>query len=528
MTNHPFRRAGLGRRALPFAAVAIIGEASMALPPGPASAGYAVLSAVLLGVTAAAIVLLPWSRLPAWTTVLVPVTYVWSVCALILAIGTAASGVGIVILIPLFWTVLFHHRWNSYVVVASIVAMEIVTSLVPVRVSGDVLDRRIVFWTLIGLLVAVATHNLRDRLRGTLADREHMLRQTNALAVAATELTVMFSSDDVLFTASKIAAELVSPVGTPNRRAQYTRVIDSMVHVVAQYDETGASFSPDLPLSELPNLQEVMRTGAAVNRPIVAEAAGPELKQHISSLGVTNGVYVPLYANGAIDGVLSVTTGEKVSLELFEYCKALGHITELALENARAHERLEAQATTDELTGLPNRRAFDQLLVRRPGRLPFCILAIDLDGLKHVNDTLGHGAGDNMLVHVSGILSATLRHGDMFARIGGDEFAGLLFNASEGDGAEAAGRMLSALAASPLRGSPAGVSIGIASGGPDDKGQGTYAAADAAMYRAKRSGGSRYVVASEVDDFDTDVDTDVEMVVGSDSGAASEAANIRK
>jgi diguanylate cyclase (GGDEF)-like protein len=171
----------------------------------------------------------------------------------------------------------------------------------------------------------------------------------------------------------------------------------------------------------------------------------------------------------------------------------------LALENARAHERLEAQATTNELTGLPNRRAFDQLLARRPGRFHFCILAIDLDGLKQVNDTFGHTAGDNMLVHVSGVLAATLRHGDMFARIGGDEFVGLLFNANENEGAEAARRMLAALAATQFGGSPAGVSIGIASGGPEDQGQVTYAAADAAMYRAKRNGGSRYVVASLVD-----------------------------
>ncbi len=136
-------------------------------------------------------------------------------------------------------------------------------------------------------------------------------------------------------------------------------------------------------------------TGAAVNRPIITTAAGPQVQERLASLGVTHGVYVPVHLDGAIDGVLSVTTrGEPVSYELFEYCKALGHITELALQNARAHERLEAQATTDELTGLANRRAFDDLLARRPGRLPFCILAIDLDGLKRVNDTFGHAAGD--------------------------------------------------------------------------------------------------------------------------------------
>jgi hypothetical protein len=65
----PFRRSGLGRRALPFAAVALIAEVSLALPPGPSSTAYTVLSAVLLALTAGAIVLLPWPRLTAWATV---------------------------------------------------------------------------------------------------------------------------------------------------------------------------------------------------------------------------------------------------------------------------------------------------------------------------------------------------------------------------------------------------------------------------------------------------------------------------
>jgi hypothetical protein len=109
------------------------------LPPGPASNGYTILSVALLVVVVAMMVLLPWRRLPGWPTVLVPVAYVWSVCMLILATGTSASGVGIVLLIPLFWCVLFHSRWNSLVVVGSIVLVEIITSLTPVRVTDVVL-----------------------------------------------------------------------------------------------------------------------------------------------------------------------------------------------------------------------------------------------------------------------------------------------------------------------------------------------------------------------------------------------------
>ena len=73
---------------MPFALAAVIAEASLALPPGPSSNGYTALSAGLLVGVIAAVIFLPWQRLPAWSSVLIPVVYVWSVCTLILATGS--------------------------------------------------------------------------------------------------------------------------------------------------------------------------------------------------------------------------------------------------------------------------------------------------------------------------------------------------------------------------------------------------------------------------------------------------------
>src|ERR1700742_4493079 len=98
-TGVPFQGPSLWPRVLPFAAVAVLAEASLALPPGPRSPGAVVASVLLLVATAAAF-LLPWPRLPHWTPVVVPLLYVGSVLALIMAAGST-SGVGIVILIPL-------------------------------------------------------------------------------------------------------------------------------------------------------------------------------------------------------------------------------------------------------------------------------------------------------------------------------------------------------------------------------------------------------------------------------------------
>jgi diguanylate cyclase (GGDEF)-like protein len=498
LTDGPFRRDGLYKRAWPFAAVAILAEASLALPPGPKSAGYTALSVIFLVAVLLSVPLAPWARLPSWASVLVPVAYVASVLTLVVATGSATSGIGIVVIVPLVWSVLFHRRWESFVVVFSILVVEVITSLTPMEVSGAVLSRRVVFWASIGLLIALSAHDLRDRARGVLLDRETMLRRTDALAAAAQQLTMIFDSNEVITTATELAAQLVSPPGTPGRRAQYTRLVGSSVTIIAQYDETGQTIS-DFPLSDHPILQEVMGTGHAINRQIDIEALGPQVRRMITTLGLTHGVYVPVYLDGAIDGVLAVPIrGQSVSADLFEYCKAVGHLTELALTNARNHERLAEQATTDELTGLPNRRAFDHQVVKRPGRLPFCVLALDLDGLKKVNDTEGHTVGDELLIHFSRIMSGTLRHGDVFARLGGDEFGGLIFNADASDGTRAASRMLAALADAPFRGEALGVSIGVASGGPDSNGAAVFADADAAMYRAKRSGGRRYILATGV------------------------------
>ena len=163
----PVPGAGLWTRVAPFAIVAVLAEASLALPGSPASgtpSGGATLASVLLLLAAAAAFLLPWSRLPGWMTVLVPLTYTGSVLALDLAAGST-SGVGIVILIPLVWTALFHRRWESICVVAAVVAVEVIISLTPVAVPDAVIARRAIFWTSLGALISVATHGLRDRIR---------------------------------------------------------------------------------------------------------------------------------------------------------------------------------------------------------------------------------------------------------------------------------------------------------------------------------------------------------------------------
>jgi signal transduction histidine kinase len=190
--GYPFRGPGLLVRVAPFAAIAALAEASLTLPSGSVP-GWAVAVSLVLLLAVAAAFTLPWERLPRWLSVLVPLAYTGSVLALILAAGTT-SGVGIVILVPLIWTALFHHRWESGCIVAAIVAVEVIISLTPVTVPGDVIARRVILWAALGSVIAVATHELRDRSSRA---REVIARLHNQL----TELTLMQDRD-------RIAAEL--------------------------------------------------------------------------------------------------------------------------------------------------------------------------------------------------------------------------------------------------------------------------------------------------------------------------------
>jgi len=107
------------------------------------------------------------------------------------------------------------------------------------------------------------------------------------------------------------------------------------------------------------------------------------------------------------------------------------------LELEKVNERLRNLSLTDELTGLNNRRGFmilanGLLKFARRANHPICLLYIDMDSLKYINDTFGHNQGDNALIHFAHILTKTFRESDVIARMGGDEFTVLTIDATGG------------------------------------------------------------------------------------------------
>jgi diguanylate cyclase (GGDEF)-like protein len=157
-------------------------------------------------------------------------------------------------------------------------------------------------------------------------------------------------------------------------------------------------------------------------------------------------------------------------------------------------EQLDQLAHQDSLINLPNRRGFMrelQRLIARVDRygLKAAMLFVDVDGLKIINDTFGHRAGDEALIQVANLLSKGVRHSDMVARIGGDEFGILLECADEGAAQETAARLIDQISAcefmhdgEPL---PLGVAIGVGMIDSLDTPETVMERADEAMYRRK-------------------------------------------
>ena len=171
----------------------------------------------------------------------------------------------------------------------------------------------------------------------------------------------------------------------------------------------------------------------------------------------------------------------------------------------RYADRLARLATTDPLTGLSNARVFHERLRQELGRMDrypdsLSLLVLDLDSLKHINDQGGHQAGDRALRSVARAIRNGLREIDLGARLGGDEF-GVLAPRTTAESALVLGERLRALvrtAGEAASGLGATVSIGIASLVPSRAERlapgALMAAADEALYRAKREGGDRVAV----------------------------------
>jgi diguanylate cyclase (GGDEF)-like protein len=214
--------------------------------------------------------------------------------------------------------------------------------------------------------------------------------------------------------------------------------------------------------------------------------------------GVRSWLVTPLVTRGHGIGILVAgsDTAEQFVQAQLDIAAALADHGGTAYANARLFAQVRQLATTDGLTGLLNRRHFAELAPRQldiaaRSLRPLAVLMVDIDHFKKINDTYGHGIGDDVICAVAGALRANARESDVLCRYGGEEFA-IVMSEMHGDPEETAERLRLAVASLAVPG-PAGpiratVSIGVAEMKPDDQLDGLLVRADQALYRAKEAG----------------------------------------
>jgi diguanylate cyclase (GGDEF)-like protein len=252
---------------------------------------------------------------------------------------------------------------------------------------------------------------------------------------------------------------------------------------------------------------EVGRTGRSIGLVAMAEdrlvviddyAAHPSAIPVLVAAGVQTAAAVPVRQDGRPIGslvVASYTPGRRYSVMEREALLAFAEQTSLVLTDAARTDQMIHLALHDALTGLPNRTVFSDRLEQRlrsgrRRRPPCAVLFIDIDNLKRVNDTLGHSAGDEVLIEVGKRLRAGVREADTVARLSGDEFTILLDTVDDEVEALSAAQRLQAAFHQPLEVAgrvltlTASIGVRLALAGRD-KMTDVLRGADLAMYDAK-------------------------------------------
>lgn len=262
---------------------------------------------------------------------------------------------------------------------------------------------------------------------------------------------------------------------------------------------TGMSLAAAVGVPLPDDVFEVMREAITASREPVIEAyeSGAVLAHQLSHHHEINGAVMLWRAGDTADW------DEEDGRLIANLSDQLG----IALHQAAAHQHLERLSTTDAMTGLLNRRAFDDAIARRlanDGGAPGVLTYVDLDNFKKVNDTKGHQVGDQALIHLSDILKRQAVEGDLIARLGGDEFA-LWLEGVDTAGAPARAEWILETGKELLQYSgapefPVGLSIGMAvfAPGSGETREQLIERADAVMYEIKHGGKGWYRIAAAV------------------------------
>ncbi len=256
-------------------------------------------------------------------------------------------------------------------------------------------------------------------------------------------------------------------------------------------------------LADFPATRHVIESQEAVQVRVASAEDDPAERALLEEQGHRSLLMLPLVARGETMGLMEIVDTEDRSWDDtdVDFCRALCDIVAIAIRNAYLFAELQESAARDKLTGLYNRRLFEEQFeaaaahALRSGE-DLTLLVVDLDGLKRINDLGGHGAGDLALRALADALRSSIRAADVACRLGGDEFAVVLPASTAEDAVKVAERAQDALA--EIGRGQYSFSGGIARvTAAQFSAEDVYRSADLAAYRAKAAGGARTLLAVE-------------------------------
>jgi diguanylate cyclase (GGDEF)-like protein len=470
------------------------------LPPeGNGSSAPLIAAAVLNAFILIGAIVVPWHRLPHFAQVVPPFAYFIVIALLREADGGSMSSYGVLSMLPVFWLALYGTRKQlalSIVGVAAVFLAPLLLLGAPEYPSSE--WTRGLLWVcvapIVGFTVQSLVRQLRDRAAENLRRAEELQvsqEETRKLVVSMAAVTEA-SREIARTTDSRLAREVICSAACTITGARFAKLmergLDGSLDMTANYGLQGA------PPFKVSLTDEVSGAGTVFlsKKPLfVKDARGMEQisQRVVQTTGAVSMHFEPVLRNEEAVAVLVVGWNREVdgSGRIAASMRMLAAETAMALERSDLLARLEESARTDDLTGLLNRRAWDEQLPREMARArrqsdPLCVAMLDLDFFKNYNDERGHQAGDRLLKQSASAWASELRASDTLARYGGEEFTVVLPGCNLANAKDIVERLRAAMPADQT------VSAGVACWNGRESAEELLGRADAALYEAKRMG----------------------------------------
>jgi diguanylate cyclase (GGDEF)-like protein len=507
-TFQPFELSGLLRRAAPFLGAMWLALVLYPLPPHGADSDAFVPAVALNVIIVLSVLIVPWKRLGPTAAVFPPLAYLLVIALLRDADGGGSSAYAALFMLPIFWLALYGSPQQLAIGFAGLAAVFVVPVVLigaPAYPSSE--WTRVMVWLCVAPIIGFTVQSLVRELRQRVEENR---KRAEELEVSQEETRKLVVSMAAVTEASREMARTTDPT-------EARKIICSAACTI-----TGARFaklmepSPDGDLVMTAN--HGLEGGPPLTVPLGDEASGAgsafisrkplfvrdaRVDERISqrivmATGAASMHFEPVLRNEEAVAVLIVgwTRVVEESNRIAASMRMLAAETAMALERSDLLARLKEVARRDDLTGLLNRRAWEEELPRELSRSrrsgnPLCVAMLDLDFFKNYNDQRGHQAGDRLLKQSASAWDRELRESDTLARYGGEEFSVALPGCRLENAKDIVERLRAVMPGDQT------VSAGVVCWNGRETAEELVGRADAALYEAKRMGRDCLVAAGD-------------------------------